>query len=81
MRHFLVDSSKIKVFTYSMGIRTKNKRGGQKGNQNARKHGFYSSTRSPDEMCRLQDIIAQESIDPEIAVFTCQITVFGSVLP
>ena len=52
-----------------MVIRTKNKRGGQQGNQNARKHGFYSSTRSPDEMCRLQDIIAQEFIDQETAVF------------
>jgi hypothetical protein len=51
-----------------MVIRTKKKRGGQQGNQNARKHGFYSSTRSPDEICRLRDILAQESIDPEIAV-------------
>ena len=47
--------------------RIKRKHCGQKGNQNARKHGFYSSTINPDEMCRLQDIIAQESIDPEIA--------------
>ena len=52
-----------------MVIRTKNKRGGQQGNQNARKHDFYSSTRSPDEMRRVQDIITQESIDPETAVF------------
>ena len=49
--------------------RIKRKHCGQKGNQNARKHGFYSSTINPDEMCRLQDIIAQESIDPETAVF------------
>jgi len=59
----------------------KNKRGGQQGNQNAREHGFFSSTRSPDEICRLQDIIAQESIDPEIAVLRVKFTVFGSALP
>jgi uncharacterized protein YjcR len=28
-------------------MRVKKKRGGQQGNQNARKHGFYSSTLTP----------------------------------
>jgi len=46
----------------------KRKRGGQKGNQNARKHGFYSSTLSPDEIGRFWNIVNQESVDPEMAV-------------
>ena len=47
---------------------SKRKRGGQHGNQNARKHGFYSSTLSPDEICRFWNIVNQESVDPEMAV-------------
>jgi hypothetical protein len=46
----------------------KRKRGGQKGNQNARKHGFYSNTLSLAEICRFWNIINLESVDPEIAV-------------
>ena len=48
--------------------RIKRKRGGQKGNQNARKHGFYSSVLNPDEICRFWNILNQERIDPEMAV-------------
>jgi hypothetical protein len=47
--------------------RIKRKRGGQRGNQNARKHGFYSSSFTPDELNRFRRIITQESIDPEMA--------------
>ena len=43
-------------------------RGGQQGNQNARKHGFYSSSLTPDEIDRYWDIYIHESIDPEMAV-------------
>jgi hypothetical protein len=32
--------------------KTKRNRGGQKGNQNARAHGFYSSSLTPDQTCR-----------------------------
>jgi uncharacterized protein YjcR len=46
----------------------KRKRGGQKGNQNARKHGFYSSTLSSQEICEFWNIINRERIAPEIAV-------------
>ena len=46
---------------------TKRKRGGQKGNRNARKHGFYSSTLSPAETCQLLTITNLEGVDPEIA--------------
>ena len=48
--------------------KTKRNRGGQKGNQNARKHGCYSSALTPDEICRFWNIVNQESVDPEMAV-------------
>ena len=51
------------------GLKRKNrKRGGQKGNQNARKHGFYSAKMSPEEACRYLKIMREERIDPEMAV-------------
>jgi len=45
----------------------KRKRGGQKGNLNARKHGFYSATLSPAETSQLWNITNLEGVDPEIA--------------
>jgi hypothetical protein len=45
----------------------KRKRGGQKGNRNACKHGFYSATLSPAETSQLWNITNLEGIDPEIA--------------
>jgi hypothetical protein len=48
-------------------IQIKRKRGGQKGNLNARKHGFYSGTLSPAETCQLWNITNLEGVDPEIA--------------
>jgi hypothetical protein len=44
------------------------KRGGQPGNQNARKHGFYSSTLSLTEICEFWNIVNLEGTEPEIAV-------------
>lgn len=46
----------------------KRKRGGQRRNQNARKHGFYSSTLSPTELCEFCNLINLKGIAPEIAV-------------
>jgi hypothetical protein len=48
--------------------RIKRKRGGQKGNRNARKHGFYSATLSPAEASQLSNIINLEGVDPEVAL-------------
>ena len=48
--------------------RVKKKRGGQKGNQNARTHGFYSSALTPDEISRFWNLISQEHVDPEMAI-------------
>ena len=44
------------------------KRGGQKGNGNARKHGFYSGTLSPAQTRQLWNITNLEGVDPEIAL-------------
>jgi hypothetical protein len=45
----------------------KRRRGGQKGNRNARKHGFFSGTLSPAETRQLWNITNLEGVDPEIA--------------
>ncbi len=45
----------------------KRKRGGQQGNRNACKHGFYSGTLSPAETSQLWNITNLEGVDPEIA--------------
>jgi hypothetical protein len=45
----------------------KRKRGGQKGNLNACKHGFYSGTLSPAQTSQLWNITNLEGVDPEIA--------------
>ena len=45
----------------------KRRRGGQKGNRNACKHGFYSGTLSPAETSQLWSITNLEGVDPEIA--------------
>ena len=46
----------------------KRKRGGQKGNQNARKHGFYSGILRLTEIGEFWNITTLERVDPEIAV-------------
>jgi hypothetical protein len=46
----------------------KRRRGGQKGNRNACKHGFYSGTLSPAETSQLWSITNLEGVDPEIAL-------------
>lgn len=46
----------------------KNKPGGQRGNQNARKHGFYSRSLSPADVSEFWNIISTEGLDPEIAL-------------
>ena len=43
-------------------------RGGQPGNQNARKHGLYCGPMTPDEMCQLWNVLNTTDIQPEMAV-------------
>ena len=51
----------------------KRNRGGQKGNQNARTHGFYASSLTPDETCRFINILNQEGLDPDVAVLRVKV--------
>lgn len=44
------------------------KRGAPRGNQNARKHGFYSNALKPDEVQDLQAAAFMEGLDEEIAI-------------
>ena len=46
---------------------TVRRRGGQKGNRNARKHGFYSGSLSPAETRQVWNIANLEGVDPEVA--------------
>jgi len=46
----------------------KKKRGAPKGNQNARKHGFYSQALNESEKLRLEQARGTEGIDEEIAI-------------
>jgi hypothetical protein len=46
----------------------KRKRGGQEGNRNARKHGFYSTALSPAQMQEVQNITNLEGVDSELAL-------------
>ena len=46
----------------------KKKPGGQKGNQNARKHGFYSKVLDEKEQAAYDQAIFVEGIDEEIAL-------------
>ena len=53
--------------------RKKNTRGGQPGNQNARKHGFYSKVLDEAEQLDLELATGVEGIDDEIALLRVKI--------
>jgi hypothetical protein len=46
--------------------RKKRPRGGQPGNQNARKHGFYSVNMSPEEIEKFRQAVNQNNQDPAL---------------
>jgi hypothetical protein len=48
--------------------RNKRRRGGQPGNQNARKHGVYAVNLSPEDINELCTLINQGDVDPALAV-------------
>lgn len=48
--------------------KTKRKRGAPKGNQSARKHGFYSRALNVAEKLQLEEAAQVEGIDQEIAI-------------
>ena len=68
---FTADSAEL--FEVSGMKKKKSNRGGQKGNQNARKHGFYASSLTPDETCRFLNILNQEGLDPDVAVLRIKV--------
>ena len=47
----------------------KRRPGGQPGNTNARKHGFYSYSLTPDELKQFKFLTEVRKIDPEVVVF------------
>lgn len=49
--------------------------GGQPGNQNARKHGFYSKTLSPEVQQKVYSAAEVEGLDQEIALLRARISV------
>ena len=53
----------------STGSWNKKKRGGQPGNQNARKHGFYSAAMNLEETGEYWQAIRRDGADPQLAVF------------
>lgn len=53
------------------------KTGGQPGNQNARKHGFYSKVLTHNEKCKLKYASGVDGLDQEIAVLRIK---FSSLL-
>ena len=51
-----------------MNKETKRKRGGQRGNQNARTHGFYSHALSDAELSEMWNLISRQGIEPQFAL-------------
>jgi hypothetical protein len=56
-----------------VSAKTERKRGAPKGNQNARKHGFYSKVRDEAERLDFQLATGVEGIDDEIALLRVKI--------
>ena len=54
-------------------MKHKRQRGGQPGNQNARKHGFYAKNLSPQESCEYWNILNTQGIASEAAVLRLKI--------
>jgi uncharacterized protein YjcR len=49
-----------------METRLNHKRGAPVGNQNARKHGLYSSTLTPPQICEFWNILNSGGVEPEL---------------
>jgi hypothetical protein len=61
--------------------RHKRPRGGQPGNQNARKHGFYCAALNAKELAEFRDITNKEKLDPQIAVLRVKVVNALAVSP
>jgi len=56
-----------------MSAEAKGKRGGQRGNQNARKHGFYSKVLDEAEQLDFELATGVDGIDDEIALLRVKV--------
>ena len=57
------------------------RRGGQPGNQNARTHGYYSHSFTPEQHVALHTVIETTGEDPEVAALLLKITAIISQDP
>jgi hypothetical protein len=53
--------------------RHKRRRGGQPGNHNARKHGFYSTHHTPEEIKMLCEVINKNDKDPAFSALRLKV--------
>ena len=53
--------------------RHKCRRGGQPGNQNARKHGFYATHHTPEEIKKLCEVINNDEKDPAFSALRIKV--------
>jgi hypothetical protein len=53
--------------------RHKRHRGGQPGNQNARKHGFYATKMTPEETKKFYEAVNQDNKDPALSALRLKI--------
>jgi len=56
-----------------MSVRVKRKPGAQPGNRNARKHGFYSKTLTPEQQKTLSGAARVKGLNREVAVLRVKI--------
>jgi hypothetical protein len=54
--------------------RHKRQSGGQLGNHNARKHGFYSANMSEKELSEYWNLVNVQGIDPQLALLRAKIS-------
>jgi hypothetical protein len=53
--------------------RYKRQSGGQPGNQNARKHGFYSANLSKEELSEYWNLVKLHGLDPQMAILRAKL--------
>ena len=53
--------------------RHKRQSGGQPGNQNARKHGFYAANLSKEELSEYWNLVNVQGLDPQIAILRAKV--------
>jgi hypothetical protein len=54
--------------------RHKHQSGGQPGNQNARKHGFYAANLSKEELSEYWNLVNVHGLDPQMAILRAKVS-------